>query len=274
MDGGFYGVCPGGGRYDRGSVFRLGKSGKFRLLHSFRGSDGAQPGGALVQGFDGNLYGITSEGGSSGVGTLFKISPEGELTSLYQFGSGGPLYPLPGLTLAPDGTIFGIYALFESGLPSAGGLFTISPSGAINFPSYFEAEPLTSPPVPGAHGDLYAFNQPTVFVGKETVTVEAVNPASEFANIVENLPAYSGSDFINFAGGAIQAGGRLYVNATSIIENPTEPYYEVEADPTTQGATFFNLQPYGSSPGSATSGKILIGTAAGAAISAATFTVE
>jgi hypothetical protein len=54
----------------------------FTSLHSFNGTDGANPRGGLVQGSDGNFYGTTYQGGITDHiwpallynGTVFKIS--------------------------------------------------------------------------------------------------------------------------------------------------------------------------------------------------------
>ncbi|MGA2595307.1 MAG: choice-of-anchor tandem repeat GloVer-containing protein, partial [Bryobacteraceae bacterium] len=56
----------------------------FTTLHTFTGTDGGFPLGALVQAPDGNLYGITGGGGTNNNGTVFKISPSGALTTLYR----------------------------------------------------------------------------------------------------------------------------------------------------------------------------------------------
>src|ERR1700690_1738547 len=57
----------------------------FTTLHSFNGTDGNSPLGALVQASDGNLYGATYGGGANGWGTVFKITPGGTLTTIYSF---------------------------------------------------------------------------------------------------------------------------------------------------------------------------------------------
>ena len=57
------------------------------VLHSFSGSDGAQPDAGLVRDTSGNLYGTTSEGGSMGVGVVFRIDPARIETVLHSFGA-------------------------------------------------------------------------------------------------------------------------------------------------------------------------------------------
>lgn len=71
-DGNLYGVAPSGGTFGDGTVFQISTNGLLAVLHSFQGSDGANPFG-LMQGRDGNLYGTTWEGGTDGGGTVFRL---------------------------------------------------------------------------------------------------------------------------------------------------------------------------------------------------------
>lgn len=71
-DGNLYGVAPSGGTFGDGTVFQINTNGLLAVLHSFQGSDGANPFG-LMQGRDGNLYGTTWEGGTDGGGTVFRL---------------------------------------------------------------------------------------------------------------------------------------------------------------------------------------------------------
>jgi len=92
--GGSNGYSSGGLGY--GTVFKITTNGTFTPLHSFVGSDGANPTG-LAFGLDTNLYGVTSYGGSNtttvdtnhdvGFGTIYKITTNGLLTTLYSFGA-------------------------------------------------------------------------------------------------------------------------------------------------------------------------------------------
>ena len=78
--GNLYGTTIGGGSgCDCGVVYKLapGKNGKwtYTVLHTFVGSDGAEPDANLIVGDKGNLYGTTATGGSGGYGVVFEITP-------------------------------------------------------------------------------------------------------------------------------------------------------------------------------------------------------
>jgi uncharacterized repeat protein (TIGR03803 family) len=73
-----------------GTVFKLSKTGKYTVLHTFTGgTDGANPNAGVIKDANGNLYGTTYDGGSShcnsGCGTVFTLSATGKETVLYRF---------------------------------------------------------------------------------------------------------------------------------------------------------------------------------------------
>ncbi len=72
-----YGTTIAGGAYSDGTVFKLDRTGKETILHSFAGgNDGFQPFAGLIQDSAGILYGATCNGGvPPGWGTVFKITP-------------------------------------------------------------------------------------------------------------------------------------------------------------------------------------------------------
>ena len=90
-----------------GNVFEMRLSGNVTNLHSFAGSDGANPGATLVQGSDGNFYGTTFSGGTSNQGTVFRVGPDGDFRSLYSFTGNSGAFPQAGLVQGSDGSFYG-----------------------------------------------------------------------------------------------------------------------------------------------------------------------
>jgi uncharacterized repeat protein (TIGR03803 family) len=114
--GNLYGTSYLGGKYGKGTVFKVTPAGKVSVLHSFAGqpSDGASPYDALARDKSGNLYGTTYSGGtvntcSDGCGTVFKLTSAGKETILHNFTNGSD-GGLPGGTVTLDsaGDIYGM----------------------------------------------------------------------------------------------------------------------------------------------------------------------
>ena len=91
-----YGGTAGG----FGTVFKIDRTGKFSLVHSFAGTpDGENPLAGLVVDPAGNIYGTTYYGGTYGYGTVFEIDTTGKLTVLHNFDASPTVAnPLGGLT--------------------------------------------------------------------------------------------------------------------------------------------------------------------------------
>jgi uncharacterized repeat protein (TIGR03803 family) len=110
--GNFYGTTSYCGTSDLGTVFKLSKSGKETVLHSFGGapSDGAYPAFQnLLMDKKGNLYGVTEDGGTDGQGVAYVLSPSGTLTLLHSFAGGTTdgCYPLGTPAMDPKGNLYG-----------------------------------------------------------------------------------------------------------------------------------------------------------------------
>jgi len=96
-----------------GVVFKVDKTGKEVVLHTFTGSpDGSLPVGGIVRDKVGNLYGATKEGGAEcspfGCGAVFEVDHNGNETVLYSFTGGSDgLYPEAGLTIDDSGNLYG-----------------------------------------------------------------------------------------------------------------------------------------------------------------------
>jgi uncharacterized repeat protein (TIGR03803 family) len=131
-DGNFYGVTPGGGTNNNGTVFKITPAGTQTVLYRFAGqpNDGASPyQSGLILASDGNFYGTTNNGGAYGNrGTVFKITPSGTETVLWSFGNGSDgAYPNVGLVQATDGNFYGTTTM--GGANGAGTIFKITPAG-------------------------------------------------------------------------------------------------------------------------------------------------
>jgi uncharacterized repeat protein (TIGR03803 family) len=151
--GNLYGSTGEGGDYqcDRffgcGTIFKLEPvaQGKWKktTLHTFKGPEGAYPGGLI---FDaaGNLYGVTAAGGSKNSGTVFKLSRVGHgdwaEAVLHAFDNKDGASPAGSLIFDTAGNLYG----------------TTEDGGAHNFGTVFKL-------APGANGSwtetvLHSFN--------------------------------------------------------------------------------------------------------------------
>ena len=108
--GNLYGVTDTGGASGEGALFKLSKSGKETLLHSFAGgSDGFLVFGGPVADKAGNLYGTADDGGSSNAGIVWKVSKKGKETVLHTFtgGTSDGANPIAGVILDAKGNLYG-----------------------------------------------------------------------------------------------------------------------------------------------------------------------
>jgi uncharacterized repeat protein (TIGR03803 family) len=125
-EGNLYGTTEVGGKTFAcncegcGTVFKLDKTGKYTVLHSFTGGsdDGGHPAAGVIRDAAGNLYGTASLGGdpncgveSSGCGVVFKLDRNGKETVLHSF-TGGKDGAYPGAQLFQDdaGSLYGTTA--------------------------------------------------------------------------------------------------------------------------------------------------------------------
>jgi uncharacterized repeat protein (TIGR03803 family) len=202
-----YGTAYQGGLYNDGTIFRITPQGALTTLHNFAGSDGAGPGGGLVQAADGDLYGTTAHGGAFGNwGTIFKITPAGALTTLHSFDGadgGGPQAPL---IQASDGDLHG--TTYQGGASDDGTIFKITPAGALTVLHSFDwtdGAVLTAGLVQATNGDFYGTTNRGAT--NDSGTVFKITPAGALTT----LHIFSGSDGAYPDGGLIQAtNGNLY----------------------------------------------------------------
>ncbi len=164
-----------------GSIYRITPEGAFKVLHTFKGADGINPFGQLVQGTDGYLYGTTLDGGAHGVGTVFKISTEGDFTLLYTFDGTHGAHPFAGgLIQGYDGNFYGMAS--GGGASGAGLLFKITPGGKLTIVYDLANSGCCSDPVGGlvqaTDGNFYGT---TVFGGN----VFRITPSGEFTDLAD-----------------------------------------------------------------------------------------
>ncbi len=136
-----YGVTFGGGGNGCyggcGTVFKLDKTGKETVLHSFVGDpDGCFPNGTLVKDVAGNLYGITGSCGASDEGMVWKLSKNGTETVLHNFagGSSDGAYPVAGVILDAKGNLYGDSengGSYECGGSGCGTVYKLNNKGVV-----------------------------------------------------------------------------------------------------------------------------------------------
>lgn len=108
LDGGnLLGTTYMGGRYGKGTIFKISTTGSFSLVFSFgKTLDAGSPASGLLL-MGGNLYG-TSYGGTTSFGAVYKVDPHGKETVLHSF-KGAPDGELPNPVLVSDnaGNLYG-----------------------------------------------------------------------------------------------------------------------------------------------------------------------
>jgi len=134
-DGNLYGTTYKGGRYGEGTVFKVSKTGKERVLYSF-GTQGAQPLAGLFLDEKGNLYGTTTMGGASNAGTVFRLEASGKYAVLYSFTGGADgAAPDAGVCVDSNGILYGTATLGGdvncNGSWGCGTVFKLEPSGKV-----------------------------------------------------------------------------------------------------------------------------------------------
>jgi uncharacterized repeat protein (TIGR03803 family) len=156
-DGNLYTTAPYGGANNDGAVFKITPTGTLTVVHSFDGTDGANPWAGLTMGMDGNFYGVALTGGKFGYGTIYRITPGGSLTTLHSFTNGtdaaaGGSQPIEG----SDGNFYG--TADGPGLFSNGVVYKITPSGEFTTLHTFDGPHglhADAPLVQGSNGDFY-----------------------------------------------------------------------------------------------------------------------
>jgi len=203
-----------GGRYNKGTVFKMTPAGVKTVLHSFRGSpsDGYLPDAGLIN-VGGTLYGTTVGGGAYGGGTVFKVTPTGVYKVLHSFGRGKDgAGPVAGL-INVGGTLYGTTS--DGGAYGFGTVFKMTPAGVVTVLYSFKGGTDGLDPDAGLVNVGGAFYGTTAYGGAYTGpsqgyggTVFKVTPTG----VETILHSFGGdpSDGIQPEAGLINVGGTLY----------------------------------------------------------------
>jgi len=121
-----YGTTYSGGSSGAGTVFAVNNDGTgFTTLHSFTGSDGANPAARLILS-DTTLYGTANVGGSSGKGMVFAVNTDDTgFTTLHSFTGSDGTWP-KGLILSGN-TLYG--TTYSGGSSDYGTVFAVNTDG-------------------------------------------------------------------------------------------------------------------------------------------------
>lgn len=157
-DGYFYGTAATGGLSGSGTIFRMSRNGRVRVLHTFdRDTTGELPMAGLIQASDGYLYGTTMRGGAGGAGTVFRIDTEGAIIVLHTFDYVTGASSVAQLVEGRDGRLYG--TTMGGGTFLQGVLFSIDTSGRLTVLHSFEDQSTGSIPEHGVtfgrDGNLY-----------------------------------------------------------------------------------------------------------------------
>jgi uncharacterized repeat protein (TIGR03803 family) len=102
-----YGTTSEGGAGNSGTIFQIDSNGNESVIHSFVGTDGANPEAGLLP-LRGYLLGTTSRGGADQCGTVFALTPSQTIKLLHQFTCGADgEYPSAPLVVDGAGTLYG-----------------------------------------------------------------------------------------------------------------------------------------------------------------------
>jgi len=195
-----------------GTVFKVSKTGKESVLHTFTGTDGCNPDGGLLSDKAGNWYGTTKACGAVGGGAVYKLNKKGVLTLLHNF----PSYQFDGLTPAAGvimdakGDLYG--NTIDGGRSGKGTVFKIDTTGTESVLQAFTGGTtdgcyVYGTPTMGSESNLYgtasecgSFNMGIVWKvnlkGKETV--------------LHNFAGGSSDGDLPFAGVIMDAKGNFY----------------------------------------------------------------
>lgn len=112
---------------------------KFKVLYSFKGTDGSAPWSTPILDATGNLYGTTASGGGSGV--VYELEADGTERTVYSFAEGNGGYQPNGVILDSEGNLWGTTSAGGDGNVGCGVVFKITPGGTESDVYSFNGEP-------------------------------------------------------------------------------------------------------------------------------------
>jgi uncharacterized repeat protein (TIGR03803 family) len=211
--GNLYGTTQYGGSgcnsYGCGTVFKVDKTGKETVLHSFTGADGGDPMGGVVRDEKGNLYGTTSSG------TIFELDTAGVLTTLYTFTAAADgLFPTGSIVRDAAGNLYGTTYYGGTGCTNNGGCGTVYKLGTnltLTTLHYFDGRTDGYAPFGGliadAAGNLYG------------TTSEDENYASASGTVFEVGETTGSFTVLHFFNPATEGGQSLATLARDVAGN-------------------------------------------------------
>ena len=194
-----------------GALWRLTKSGQFRVMDTFVGTNGAYP-NSLVLAPDGHLYGIATSGGAYGKGVLFTVDEAGHVQPVYSFSArAGAITPYMQLTAGSDGAFYGVAYGWRPG-QSARVAWRYGADGSFAILHQFGEDYLAGGVIEGPDGALYG---QTWFGNDQTNPHGSVYRLAKDGSTFAVLHTFDGTDGDQPDGLlSVDAGGRL-VGATT-----------------------------------------------------------
>jgi uncharacterized repeat protein (TIGR03803 family) len=198
-NGAIYGTTQYGGAYGQGTIFKLSRAGKEKVLYSFgaNSNDGTQPYAGLTFDRAGNIYGTTSLGGE-GYGTVFELIPSKSKWTeqiIHTFGNmtdGGT--PYAGLSFDAQGNLFGATT---QGPGSGGGtFFELTPSnGSWSFNTIYS---LSGWGISGEFRTAYLDSSDNIF---GTTHCDGLDNSGSVYELQRSGSTYNYVDLYDFTGG-------------------------------------------------------------------------
>lgn len=105
-EGNLYGVTTSGGKYKKGTIYKVAPDGETSVLHDFRRQEGADSYSTPLLDGLGNLFGTTSIS-PNGSGTLWELRSGGQFAVLLNFNGVTGAQPLSGVIADPSGNLYG-----------------------------------------------------------------------------------------------------------------------------------------------------------------------